>query len=317
MRRLGAAAVLALVTACGSRDDGGTKPTATAAETSGPSRVGPPPRKPTEPNPLELPPRKLEVVAGQAVFAVPERMLRGARLGSSMALELATVSAIEGDDLVVEQQGTSAYRVHGAYVIPLPQKPRLRLHEPVLVERGGRLRHGVVTRFDRDAVVVRMTDGEAPFAEVAMRDPFLAPQRESLAPGSFAARVTPEGAAQVLLVSSFVRGDRKLWLALGQAGASQLVEESELVAVPVKLEAKVGEVVWAETKGMFRRGAVEATPQRGLFTVRFERAGRPETVGWGSLLKADALSVGEPGAPPMLPPTKPAKPKPKRPGTVL
>src|SRR5690348_17132842 len=53
-----------------------------------------------DPNPLRLPPRKVTLDAGKRVFTFSDAMLANAKPGSTLVLYAATVTGIEGDDLI-------------------------------------------------------------------------------------------------------------------------------------------------------------------------------------------------------------------------
>ena len=51
-----------------------------------------------------------------------------------------------------------------------------------------------------------------------------------------------------------------------------------------RVVAKLGSVVWAEWSGQMRRATVQGADEPGLFTVKYDRAGRPAVVGWGMVM---------------------------------
>lgn len=249
-----------------------------------------------DPNPLRLPPSTVTVEAGRRVFAVPEQMLSGARLGATLVLHAATVTGMDGEDLVVEGRGGSSYKLHPGYAIVVPDEPRLRPGDPVITEHGGVMKHAVVTRFVRDRVGVRYTDLDGRTQEILLPGGSGKPtaagpskaarflrQEDGLRPGNYAALRQGDEYLHVLLVSHFGDGDARRFLALGFGGAAMIVSAPDLTPIPVKFAAKVGKVVWAESRGKLRRGTVQVADEQGLFTVKFERAGRPSVVGWGML----------------------------------
>jgi hypothetical protein len=63
------------------------------------------------------------------------------------------------------------------------------------------------------------------------------------------------------------------------------VDEASLVSIPVKLNVRPNSAVLVEWMGTMRKATVQSSPDTGLFTVKFERAGRPVTVGWGLVMK--------------------------------
>ncbi|WP_044985941.1 hypothetical protein [Sorangium cellulosum] len=247
-------------------------------------------------NPLGLPASPIKLDPGRRVFTVSERMLAGAKLGSTLVLYAATVVGFEGDDLIVEGRGGPSYKVHPGYVVPVPDAPRLRPHEPVLTEWNGVMKHGVVTRFVKDKIEVRYTDMDPRTPLAQLKGVRFVVQTEGLAPGNFAAWKDGETWRHVLLVSRLggppaesgavltsLPSSSARWFALGYGGAALLADESALRPIPVKPRLKLGASVWAEWVGALRPAVVQSAEETGLYTVKFERAGRPVTLGWGLL----------------------------------
>jgi hypothetical protein len=212
-------------------------------------------------------------------------MLEGAKLGSTLILYAATVTAFDGDDLIVEGSAGPSYRVHAGYVIAVPDRPKVRIGDPILTEWNGAMKHAVVTRFVKDRTVVRYTDMEARAPEGQLKSARIVKQVEGLAPGNYAAALGEGGEAKHVLLVSPIDGEPRRWFALGFGGAATLVAESALRPIPVKFAAKVGAPVWAEWVGVMRPATVVGIDDPALFTVKFERAGRPASVGWGLLMK--------------------------------
>jgi hypothetical protein len=79
----------------------------------------------------------LEVANGSRVFTVPEPMLRGAKLGSSMQLRAATVVGREGENVVIDGRDGPDYAVHPSYVIPLTPEQATSPHEAARRRRVG------------------------------------------------------------------------------------------------------------------------------------------------------------------------------------
>jgi hypothetical protein len=252
----------------------------------------------SDPNPLHLPPRKLTLDPGKRVFTFPAAMLEGARPGSTLVLYAATVAGFEGDDLIVEGKGGPSYRINAGYAIAVPDDPKLKLGDVVLTEWGGGvMKHAVVTRLIKDRVGVRYTDMDARTPEAlllagrataAVSGPSKAArfvkQGEGLAPGNYAAHRVGEEWKHVLLVSPALDGDKKRWFALGFGGSALIADEADLKPIPVRWAPKSGATVWAEWAGTMRRGTVQNVDNPGLFTVKYERAGRPATVGFGMIM---------------------------------
>lgn len=245
----------------------------------------PQPAKPAaaNPNPLGLPPRDLDLAPGTRVFAVPEPMLRGAKLGSTFVLHAARVVGRDGDSLLVQTREGEPYKLHPGYVVPVPTGARRPgVGQPVIAEWAGVLKHGVFRATKKDRSIVRFFDA-SDTADRALDDAILFRAEDGFRPGNYAAARAAGESRQVLLVSP-IDGESKKWLALAHAGAATLVEETDLTAIPVKWEPKEGAAVWAESLGRMRPGTVQAVDAPGVYTVKFERAGRPATVGWGALM---------------------------------
>ncbi|AUX42035.1 hypothetical protein SOCE26_034600 [Sorangium cellulosum] len=262
-------------------------PFAEAAAPTGPAHAS---------NPLNLPPFTLKLDQGRRVFTFSDRMLAGARLGSTLVLYAATVVGFEGDDLIIEGRGGPSYKVHPGYVIPVPDVPRLRPHDPVLTEWNGVMKHAVVTRFVKDKIEVRYTDMDARTPLGLLKGARFVRQAEGLAPGNFAAWKDGDTWRHVLLVSRLgglpeapdaapttLPAGSARWFALAYGGAASIVDEASLRPIPIKPQLKVGANVWAEWVGALRPAVVQSAEETGLYTVKFERAGRPATVGWGLL----------------------------------
>jgi hypothetical protein len=243
-------------------------------------------------NPLGLPPHPIKLDPGRRVFTFSDRMLAGAKLGSTLVLYAATVVGFEGDDLIVEGRGGPSYKVHPGYVIPVPDGSRVRPRDPVLTEWNGVMKHAVITRFVKDRVEVRYTDMDARTPLGLLKGVRFVRQVDGLAPGNYAAWKDGDAWRHVLLVSRLGGEPEKpggapagaaRWFALGYGGAAVLVEETGLHPIPIQPQLKVGASVWAEWVGTLRPAVVQSADETGLFTVKFERAGRPVTVGWGLL----------------------------------
>lgn len=298
-----------ILSACGNHaspsDDAGTPPSRAVAETSS-ARLEPVPAPaprdegstpPTPANPLGLPPAKSNLDVGRRVFTFTQELLAAARPGATLVLSAATVAGIDGDDLIIEGRGGPSYKVHPGYVIPVPEVPKLRLGDAVLTEHHGLMKHAVVLRFVKDRIAVRFLDVETRTREVLLMGGSGAPtptgpskaarfvrQVDGLAPGNYAALHQGSEWLHVLLVSASGEGAARRWLALGFGGAALIAAEADLQPIPVRYAPKPGSVVWAEWSGKMRRATVQSADEPGLFTVKYERAGRPATLGWGLLM---------------------------------
>ncbi|HEY4119982.1 MAG TPA: hypothetical protein VGM56_19090 [Byssovorax sp.] len=250
---------------------------ASASSSRAPAEAPPP----GDPNPLHLPARRLALDPGKRVFAPSDLMLATAKPGSSLVLYAATALGLDGDDVIIEGRGGPPYKVHAGYVIPVPDDAKVRPGDAVVTEHGGVLKHAVVTKLAKDKTLVRFTDLDARAHEVALKHARFLRQVDGLAAGSYAAWHDGDTWRHVLLVSPFTEGGVKKWLALGFAGAAQKVDEAQLKPIPVRFNPKVGATVWAESVGAMRRAVVVTADEQGVFTVKFERAGRPAVVGWG------------------------------------
>jgi hypothetical protein len=241
-----------------------------------------------------LPPRRVTIEHGKRVFSFSDQMLHGAKLGSTLVLYAATVAGFEGDDLIIEGRGGPSYKVHAGYVIPVPDDPKVKPRDVVLTEWNSVMRHAVVTRLVKDKVGVRFTDMDSKTNEVLLQGGRVtgAPgaskvarfvkQTEGLKEGNYAAMKQGSEYRHVLLVSPL--SGEKRWFCLGFGGAAMLVEEASLHPIPVRYTPKVGASVWAEWTGTMRKATVQSVDEVGLFTVKYERAGRPRVIGFGLLM---------------------------------
>src|SRR5262249_31719745 len=155
------------------------------------------------------------------------------------------------------------------------------------------MRHAVVTKLVKDKVSVRFTDMDTKMAEVLLPGGRAAPaptpskaarfvrQVEGLQPGNYAACQQGSEFRHVLLVSPVRDGDKKRWFCLGFGGAAMIADEADLRPIPVRYTPKLGATVSAEWAGTMRKATVQSIDDPGLFTVKYERAGRPATVGFG------------------------------------
>ncbi|MDI1451031.1 hypothetical protein [Polyangium sp. 6x1] len=267
-----------------------------------PSPTQPPQPKSPQPNPLGLPPRKIKLDPGRRVFTFSEPMLTNARIGSTLVLYAATAIGFDGDDLVIEgQSGGPSYKVHPGYVIPVPDNVKPKLGDVVLTEWNGVMKHAVVRRYVKDRIAVRYTDMEARAPEGLLKGVRWVKQVNGLEPGNYAAHRQEGEYRHVLLVSPFEGGfgaqdaggdpkprastaGVKRWFCLGFGGAALIADEADLQPIPIKWKGKPGAVVWAEWAGTMRRAVMQSENEPGIFTVKFERAGKPEVVGYGLIM---------------------------------
>ena len=288
-----AALVLGAIWGCADEDPprGGPSSTATAGSPPPANASAAPPAVAAaaaapqgDPNPLKLPKRVVKLDPGRRVFTFSDSMLSGARLGSTLILYAANVTGFDGDDLIIEGRAGPSYKVHAGYVIPVPDDAKLKHGDAVLTEWNGVMKHGVVTKLARDKVSVRYTDMDPKTAEGQLKNARFVRQVDGLAPGNYAALRDGEIMRHVLLVSPVVEGESKRWFCLGFGGAAAIVEEALLTPIPVKYKPRPNAAVLAEWVGTLRKATVVAVEEPAQFTVRFERAGRPVTLGWGLLL---------------------------------
>lgn len=236
------------------------------------------------PNPLGLPSRHVKLDPGRRVFTFSESMLSRARLGSTLVLYAATVAGLDGDDLMIEgQAGGASYKVGGAYVIPVPDGVKPKMNSVVLTEWNGVMKHAIVKRYVKDRVAVKFTDVDGRAPEALLKGVRWIVQVEGLAPGNYAAYKQDSELRHVLLVSRS-EGPEPQWFCLGFGGAAMVVNERDLVPIPIKWKGKPGTTVLAEWAGTMRKAVLQAEPDPGIFTVKFERAGKPETVGYGMIM---------------------------------
>lgn len=301
---LGVGAVSLGAAACSSKT---AQPTEGSSSASVPNNApikilpSPSPTAEDEPNPLSLPARTLDVTVGQRIFAPPMAMLRGAKIGTSLALRAAEVVSKDGDNIVVQGRDGPNYKINAAYVIAVPPNFRPRVNGPVIAEWAGQLRHGVLRRMNMGSAVIRFTDTEDK-SERTLKNGALIAQQDGFRPGNFAGVREGDAVKQVMLLSELGDHSRR-WLALGYAGAATIVEEVDLVSVPVSFEPKAGATVWGAWLGGYRPGTVTDVDAPGLVTVKFDRTGRAVRLGWGSFM------------PPFIPQQMPRGPVPQPKGS--
>ncbi len=236
------------------------------------------------PNPLGLPSRQVKLDPGRRVFTFSEAMLSKARLGSTLVLYAATVAGLDGEDLVIEgQAGGPSYKVGGAYVIPVPDGVKPKMGSVVLTEWNGVMKHAIVKRYVKDRVAVKYTDVDGRAPEAFLKNVRWINQTEGLQPGNYAA-YRPDGEPRHVLLVSRIEGAQPRWFCLGFGGAAMIVNEADLVPIPLKWKGKPGATVWAEWAGNMRRAVLQTEHEPGIFTVKFERAGKPEIVGFGLIM---------------------------------
>ncbi|HMY17249.1 MAG TPA: hypothetical protein PKA58_13090 [Polyangium sp.] len=284
--------VAALVCGCADPPAPSSTQPAASAEAAVPvplaSFIAPNPPAPASgsllPNPLGLPARHVKLDPGRRVFTFSEAMLSRARLGSTLVLYAATVAGLDGEDLVVEgQAGSSSYKVGGAYVIPVPDGVKPKSNDVVLTEWNGVMKHAIVKRPIKDRIAVKFTDIDGRAPEAQLKGVRWIVQTEGLMPGNYAAYKQDGELRHVLLVSRTDEAQPR-WFCLGFGGAAMIVNESDLVPIPIKWKGKPGAPVLAEWAGTMRKAVLQAEVEPGIFTVKFERAGKPETVGFGLIM---------------------------------
>lgn len=240
-------------------------------------------------NPLDLPVPADQPVPekGQRVFAVPQRMLATAHLGSAMKLASATALEREGESFIVRIGFGAPYQIHPAYVV-VPKSGRFRRGTYVIASYSGELKHGVVTHLVRDRVAVRFTDLGRKSAEQKLDPKRIGILPSGLAPGGYAAHLTEHEYRHVLLVSSSVVAGQRRWLVIGHTGETALVSEDKLQPLPVpRFKPRVGATVLAAWRGTLVRTQVKSLDRPSLLTVTRPRAGRALIVGPGMVMPTE------------------------------
>lgn len=265
------------------------RPPADSAPSAAPSVLAPthgvddsvvPPRRAVHRNPLGLAPVNVPLSPGQRVFAVPERMLAGASLGSSFALAAATVEAMDAADVVVRIGHEMAYTIHPGYVV-VPRAGSFERGSLVFARFRDELRHGVVERLAHKQVVVRFTDvNVAPGAVQPVGRDEVGLLTGSLAPGAYALRRGERESTHLLLLSQTLGADGEpAWLALGAAGAALLVPARELEALPPRRLPDAGDDVLVAWRGTMVPATVRSIEPPGIYTVRRPVLSTPIVVG--------------------------------------
>jgi hypothetical protein len=267
-----------------------TGPPDAAASVASPLPVGPaaipaPSKAAFDPNPLGLPPMEVELAPHKKVFTFSDKMLAGASEGSTLILYAATAVGLEEGAVIIAGREGDDYRIHPGYVIPVPETPRLRIHDPIVTEWAGVMRHGVLTRFvPGGGVVAQLVDGRREPVERTLKDARIIKQESGLAPGQFAVLRDEGTYRHMLLVSSFDREGQKRWLALGYGGAAAIVAEDQLLPISVPFKAREGDEVWAEWLGTMRPATISGLSPPASFAIKFARAGEPARTGWGFVM---------------------------------
>lgn len=196
------------------------------------------------PNPLGLPARHVKLDPGRRVFTFSEAMLSRARLGSTLVLYAATVAGLDGEDLVVEGQAGSS-----SYKV------------------GG-------------AYVIPVPDGVKPKSNDVVLTEWNGVMKHAIVKRPIKDRI----AVKFTDIDGRAPEAQPRWFCLGFGGAAMIVNESDLVPIPIKWKGKPGAPVLAEWAGTMRKAVLQAEVEPGIFTVKFERAGKPETVGFGLIM---------------------------------
>jgi hypothetical protein len=296
VRRAIVALLLVALGGCdGERDETSAEPASSeaAAEASGTAALAgvvlPPERAPVV-NPLELPVPldPAPVAVEQLVFAVPQRMLERARLGSAMALRVATVEAVEGDNLVVRTGADAPYVIHRAYVV-VPRLGQLQRGSYVVAGYSGELHHAVVKNLVGDKVLVRFTDVGFKLPDQKVEPKRLGVLGAGLRPGGYAAHLADQEYRHVLLVSSSPgEGGKRRWLVIGYGGATALVAEDKLRPLPEpRFSPRAGATVLAAWRGTMVRAQLVSVDDLGLYTVARARAGAPLLVDAGMIMPSE------------------------------
>ncbi len=240
-----------------------------------------------DPNPLRLPARTVSVAKGIRVYAVPQRVLEQARLGSTMPLRAASVEGVDGENIVVRAFSHVSYPIHPDYVVVPPQGP-VRRRAPVLVSYRRKLRHAVATTVRRDRIRVRYTDLGVSLGERWLNPREVAPAPAGLAPGNYAVFRDSTGWSHVLLVSSAVHSDgKKRWLVLSYGAEARLVEHDKLRPMSPSFKPRPGNSVLVAFRGKMVPGRVKTADRFGIYTVRRRRMSSPLVVGFEMLLPAE------------------------------
>lgn len=257
-------------------------PTATAVAMTPPREVDEtivPRRRPTNPNPLELPPAATALAAGAFVYAVPEPMLAAAKLGTSLELRAARVEGMDGADVVVRMGTGPAYSIHPGYVV-VPRLDRVARGTRVIVPHRERLRHGVVDRQVQKRIVVRYGDVGIALGEQSILAEEVGVLRGGLEPGAYALAKDDRGPLLVLLVSASSGGNgAERWLVFGEEGTARLVPSSELSPIPDVRKQKPGSPVRVAWHGRMVPATLRSVEPTGLIVVKRARVGPALVVG--------------------------------------
>ena len=224
-------------------------------------------------------------------------MLDGAKLGSTLVLYAATVVGFEGDDL--DHRGPRRALVQGQRELRDPG-PRRRAREARRggahrVERGAQARGGHQADQGQDRRALhrsrRPLRRGAPPGRQADRDDGQAPagplRQADRGPRARQLRGAPP-TAKSGCTCSWSRPPPTARPSAGSPSASAARRSSPTRRIsrpiPIRFTPKIGAVVWAEWVGTLRGRRSRPRGDPGLFTVKFERAGRPATVGFGRIL---------------------------------
>lgn len=240
-------------------------------------------------NPLELAAPLDQPVAteGQRVFAVPQRMLQGAKVGTAMKLAAAIALGREGENLIVQLEDGAPYPIHPAYVV-VPVVGRLRNGNYVIASYKDTLHHAVVKNLVGNRVNVRFTDLGFKTSDMKLDPERVGLLKAGLAPGGYAAHLAEHEYRHVLLVSASMVAGKRRWLVLNHTGDTELVPDEKLRALPTaRFNPRVGETVLAAWRGTMVRTQVKAVDAPSLLTVTRTRAGHALIVGPGMVMPTE------------------------------
>ena len=287
--------MLSLMTAGGCVDSGcsesgsgaaaeGTAGPAAATASAGDSEADGfvlPPKRPFDPNPLNLSASAAIPPKGALVYAIPKAVLAQLKEGSTVVLRKSVVEGRDGDAVVVRRSWHDPYPIHPGYLLT-PNRDKLRRGDFVLAAYQGRLHHAVVVTLLHRTAIIRYTDLGRKLSDQRVKPEALSRIAPGFHPGALAVYQQGSDWRHAMLISK----TGSSWFTIGYGGEAKLVPEDELVAVPRELrpKPKTGTKLWVVWRGEMVDATVRKIESPELFVLKRPRAGTTILAGIGQVM---------------------------------